>query len=226
MQKKIVRKLSRSFSQRGVLTTAKMLAYELYFEWKFKIKTRKMYGHFGYNGNPHSSMYMATSYFLLQKLLKQLFLLVDKEKIVFVDYGSGRGRVLIYLSTYPTGKIYGVEFSDYLCEDAKKNVNHFDSSLLNNRIHIINADATQFQPPKDCNVFFYNNPFGPEILEPVLQKVDESLATEKKDIYAIYYNPRHVKSFKRFGYDEVYVLKSRKNVEAIIYRKSYSKTRN
>ena len=38
MQKKIVRKLSRSFSQRGVVTTAKMLAFELYFEWKFKIK--------------------------------------------------------------------------------------------------------------------------------------------------------------------------------------------
>jgi SAM-dependent methyltransferase len=44
------------------------------------------------------------------------------EDTSFVDFGCGKGRVLLVAATYPFRRVIGVEFSNDLCETAGENV--------------------------------------------------------------------------------------------------------
>ena len=47
---------------------------------------------------------------------------VDHREFVFVDYGSGKGRVLMLAADYPFKRIVGVEFSPPLDRIARENI--------------------------------------------------------------------------------------------------------
>jgi hypothetical protein len=64
------------------------------------------------------------------RFLKEVLVDVDInfENFTFVDFGSGKGRVLLMASDFPFQKIIGVEFSPELHAVAQRNIESYKSS--------------------------------------------------------------------------------------------------
>ena len=102
---------------------------------------------------------------------------IRHEDFVFVDLGSGKGKALFLASEYPFEQIIGVELSPALHQVAVGNVARYSSPTQRcQNIRSICQDATDFEFPLRPLVVFLYNPFGPDILRNVLDRLELSLA--------------------------------------------------
>lgn len=133
----------------------------------------------------------------LRRLLSSIQIPKDSN---FVDFGSGKGRVLLIASQFKFNNVIGVEFSSALCDVAKNNVNKYlmATSVSCNSITILNDDAQNYTVADDDCVLFFFNPFGPEIMSLVIGNIIKSYEKNRRDIYMIYYNPVHENLFADF----------------------------
>lgn len=117
---------------------------------------------------------------------------IDHEKFELVDFGSGKGRVLFLASDYPFRKITGVEFSAELAEIARENIRRYQSATQKCRnLEVVCMDAIEFPIPAGPAVLFFNNPFGPEVMGPVLNNIQRSMEASPREIYVVYSHPRN-----------------------------------
>ncbi len=117
---------------------------------------------------------------------------LDFSEYVFVDMGSGKGKVLFMASSFPFSEIIGVEISETLCQSAGKNINRFKSSFQNCfNLNVICSDAKSFTIPEDRLVLYFYNPFSEKIMKDVLNSICLSLNKKPRSIFIIYYNPQH-----------------------------------
>jgi SAM-dependent methyltransferase len=111
---------------------------------------------------------------------------------VFVDYGSGKGRVLLLAILYGFHRVTGVEFAPALCEEAQRNFKAFRHRTGREfDARVVNVDAANYEINDDDSVFFLYNPFGPRVLEQVVGNVRLSLESNPRTIHLIYVNPFH-----------------------------------
>ncbi|MFO8055193.1 MAG: class I SAM-dependent methyltransferase, partial [Bacteroidales bacterium] len=112
---------------------------------------------------------------------------IDYSDFIFVDYGSGKGRVLLVASNFPFQKIIGVEISKKLHRIAKKNITLYknDDQKCTN-FELLCMNALEFIPPAADTVFHFYHPFLPEVLEPVLRNIEKFLKTHSVKIYILY----------------------------------------
>jgi SAM-dependent methyltransferase len=103
-----------------------------------------------------------------------------------LDYGSGKGGVLVKLSSYPFKRICGVELSEPLVTICRRNLKKLDLR----QIEVVNADATAFTDIDDFNYFYFANPFTGNIFRQVINNINVSLVKKPRDIYIIYYYPK------------------------------------
>jgi SAM-dependent methyltransferase len=113
----------------------------------------------------------------------------------FVDFGCGKGRVLLRAARQDFSKVIGVEFAGELCEQARAVCRRKGVAA-----EIVHADATEFPIPADAGVFYFFNPFGSEILDKVLARISDSVSAHPREIRAIYVNAVHAMVFERRGY--------------------------
>jgi SAM-dependent methyltransferase len=110
----------------------------------------------------------------------------------FVDYGCGKGRVLLMASEYPFKEIIGVEYASELIAIARRNLALYRSSTQRcGTIRLVESDAGMFDPPNAPTVFFLYNPFDAMILEKVLARIRRIGSAERPSHYLIYVDPRH-----------------------------------
>lgn len=128
--------------------------------------------------HPERRKYGATEYADFRRLMR----LVPTKGEVFVDYGSGLGRVLVLAATYPLAKVIGVELSDQLCELARRNVS---KAKPRRKVEVVNSDATAFAVPDEATLFYFNNPFAGSILTSVLERIRVSSVQSPRKIYLI-----------------------------------------
>lgn len=105
----------------------------------------------------------------------------------FVDLGCGKGRALILASEAGFQDLIGVDFSPTLCGAARRNL-----AKLEIKATILCTDATKYRLPELPCVLYLYNPFGPRILEKVL----ENLGSAPRIV--VYINPVHESSFHSF----------------------------
>jgi len=121
---------------------------------------------------------------------------VNYEKFAFLDFGSGKGRVLLVASEFPFRKIIGIEISENLHKVATRNLesyNNPEQRCFNFDLRCMNA--TTFPLPETNIVFHFYHPFLPEVLRPVLQNIGESLEKVPRRIFILYlYHLDYVKS--------------------------------
>jgi hypothetical protein len=98
---------------------------------------------------------------------------VDLSRYVFIDYGSGKGKVLLLASHYPFRRIIGIEYASYLHEIAVRNCRIYRDEGQRCRVLApMIADALLFKPPTEPVIVFLSNPFDLPTTKQVLQFLD------------------------------------------------------
>ena len=105
----------------------------------------------------------------------------------FVDFGSGKGRVLLVASHYPFREVVGVEFSLALHETAKGNIRRYQSPARRcQRVRSVCADAATFALPEHDCVLYFNNPFAEPVFAQVLANVRAAHERSRGKLYVLY----------------------------------------
>ncbi|MFF7636361.1 methyltransferase domain-containing protein [Kitasatospora sp. NPDC008050] len=102
---------------------------------------------------------------------------VEQAEVSFVDFGSGKGRVLLVAAEYPFKKVVGVEFSLELCTIARRNIERLPQGRGNRpALEVRCQDARDFEIPEDAGFFYFYEPFTPAVAAVVLDRIEDSLA--------------------------------------------------
>ncbi len=145
----------------------------------------------------HGVTYQASKAAPVLKLLKSLGIPKDGG---FVDFGSGKGRVLMLAAKSGFANIVGVEFSHELCAIARQNLDIFTRRTgIKTRIEIVTSDAAHFRIAGDQIVFFMFNPFNGFVMEQVLFNIRESVRQFPRKVWLIYNTPAHSDTVLRTG---------------------------
>ena len=107
---------------------------------------------------------------------------------VFVDIGSGKGRLPLLASEFGFKRVVGIEFSNHLNRIAVENVDRYsEHRQIPCAIELINADITDYEPVHDENVFFLNNPFDAVVLEKFIQILSASIQHKERPVWLIFH---------------------------------------
>lgn len=117
----------------------------------------------------------------------------DRDRLIFVDLGSGKGRALLLAAKAGFGRIIGVEYSSDLHAKAAQNLaaaaKHVPHAY---RVSLLNADAGDFAPPKGRVVYYLFNPFGDQVMRRVLDRLERAVQNDElEDLWILYANPVH-----------------------------------
>ncbi len=165
-----------------------------YYAWRLglnaeRVVTREELGYDNANCNAHGATHVLSFF----KLMRHTTTRPDED--VFIDYGSGMGQALVLAAMYPFRRVVGVELSEPLCRIAEQNTATCKSRLRCKNIEIVAGDATKFAVPDDATVLFFNNPFGGEILDAVLERIRESLERSPRRVTLVCNNYKVGSSF-------------------------------
>ncbi|XSG82832.1 MAG: hypothetical protein ACPW61_03365 [Methyloligella sp. ZOD6] len=104
----------------------------------------------------------------------------------FVDYGAGRGRVLMMAAQYPFKSIDGLEFAEELHEDARLNIAQFPRPRMRCRdVACALEDATAAAPAEGTAVHYFFAPFSRKAFAAILNKIAASLRESPRPAYLV-----------------------------------------
>jgi SAM-dependent methyltransferase len=115
--------------------------------------------------------YRATKHTLMEELLAALP--INREEYTFVDYGSGKGLVLLLAAGYPFKKVIGVEFACELHEIARRNIELYPTSLRHSEIELVWGDIVDYTPPSGNLILYLYEPFEAPVTRKVIARIRE-----------------------------------------------------
>jgi precorrin-6B methylase 2 len=137
----------------------------------------------------------------------------------FVDFGCGKGRVLLLAAEYGFRRVTGVEFAKELCEIARDNIARYQRKTGTNAdIRIVEGDAAEYLVQDDEDVFFMSNPFSAALMERVVKNIVQSLAASGRQGSIIYNNPLWGDTIEQQGFSPVMDFNTG---ECIVYRNAH-----
>ena len=183
----------------GLTGTARYLWYrfgEEWREWRLGIRTTGFIPWHELGPDADCENYEAISYQCLDIALKRLD--IDRRRDVLLDYGCGKGRVVVVAATYPFRRVLGIERVPELGEIARQNVDRAGNKLRCKSIEIVTADAVTYAVPHDVNVIFLFNPFVGTVLSAVQDRIRASLAECPRPLTLIYmHRAQHEDAFAK-----------------------------
>ena len=166
------------------------------------------------NNKKHAEIYQGANYFLLESVLRYLQNIGANKNII--DYGCGKGRVLAVAAFYGFNKITGIEFSEELCNEARKNIAPLQLRFPKKVFNVILINAIDYKIEDNVNVFFFFNPFNEIVMNKIITDILTSINKNKRIIHVAYINPRHKQLFINEGFTEVFYIKKMNYAEASI----------
>lgn len=137
--------------------------------------------------NPANHGYMPTPSKIFYKAMKEIEITEDD---VFIDFGSGKGKVLLMASDYNFTKVIGVELSKKMVDICKQNIANFlRHSKITTKIKVVNSDVLDYQIPDESTIFFFFNPFGLITYAELLSKLKKSYLSRQRKITIIVFKP-------------------------------------
>ena len=155
-----------------------------YFDKHYKIETRAS----AEEDLSAESPYLPTRPNAVRRLLRELPL-TNYADYIFLDIGSGKGRVLLLASEYPFREVVGVELRKELHELAVQNIDRRPRPTRQSPIQLLNMDARDYVFPDENLVLYIFNPFGREIMKELLNRLDASLERSPRDVLLILFYP-------------------------------------
>jgi hypothetical protein len=114
----------------------------------------------------------------------------DLSKLTFVDYGAGKGRVLLLAAEHPFAAVAGVEFAEELHDAAEMNIAQYPRSSMRCRtVDCVLEDASQVGPPDGEAVHYFFNPFSREVFAEVLNNIVMSYRHKPRRMYLVLVDP-------------------------------------
>jgi SAM-dependent methyltransferase len=123
------------------------------------------------------------------KILRRMIsaLEISHERYTFVDYGCGKGRVLLVAAEFPFRKIIGVEFAPQLAQIAARNLEtHRGLRRKCNHVAALTMDATEYQLPAGPLVLFFYSPFVGPVMKKVVENIERSLRESPRAVYVLF----------------------------------------
>jgi 16S rRNA G966 N2-methylase RsmD len=127
------------------------------------------------------------------KTLKCMFSMLpaDLSDFTFIDFGSGKGRTLLYASNYNFRRIIGVEFAKELHAVAQQNIRTYRSRTRKCQdMTSFCSDATEFSLPEEDSVLYFFHPFREPVMRKVLDNIEQSYRRCPRKLIVLYYHPR------------------------------------
>ena len=124
---------------------------------------------------------------------------------VFIDMGSGKGRVILTAGRYPFKKIIGVDVSAELNKICVQNVEKMKNRLNCENYVNITSNVIDYGIPDDVTFVYFFNPFGLEAMNSVMHSIFKSVSRHPRKITIIWYNPKYSKEL-----ETTYSLKKKK----------------
>lgn len=138
----------------------------------------------------HCRRYDPSSEAMLRDPIKVLAL--DPAECDFIDYGAGKGRVMMLAMEMGFRSVVGIELSARLCSVALMNIARFTARNQDMApATVLQADATEFTPEGNHIVAYFYNPFGAPIMEEVRCKLEGALRQGTARVTVIYVNSEH-----------------------------------
>jgi SAM-dependent methyltransferase len=106
---------------------------------------------------------------------------------VFLDVGSGMGRVVLQAARYPMKRVIGLELSEELNRLARQAV--AASSKLRCPVELVTGDAIEYQLPPDVTIVYFYNSFGGELFSRFLAGLIEAVDRDPRPLRFVYANP-------------------------------------
>lgn len=133
-----------------------------------------------------SSSYEPSPVKVIRKMLEMLS--INHPEFTFIDFGSGKGRVLLLASEYPYKRTIGVELSRSLHKTTQDNIRRWKSpSQKCFDIESRNMNAIEFELPVEPLVLFFFTPFWGPVFAKIVNKIRIHLKNNKVPIYILYY---------------------------------------
>jgi SAM-dependent methyltransferase len=108
---------------------------------------------------------------------------------VFVDFGSGKGRVVLEAARHPFRRVVGVEVSSELHELAKRNLQQFRPRRRCGSVELVCRDVLDYEIPDDMTVAYLFNPFRGEVFAAFVERLLASLERSPRRVTVVYVNP-------------------------------------
>ena len=139
--------------------------------------------------------YAATPPAIAERLIG---LVADRARgYTFVDYGAGKGRVLLIAARHQFGRVVGIELSEPLIRIAAANIRAYGRRYPELRpIELLQIDAADYELPEDPCVLFFYDPFQASLMEQVGRRVRESFLANPRKLFIIYYTPTFTHVFE------------------------------
>ena len=111
---------------------------------------------------------------------------------VLVDFGCGKGRVVMSALDWGLKKAIGLEISPSLAEIARNNLQIFRQCrpLIGEGV-IETCDVLDYHFQGDESIFYFFHPFDQSVLAPLLDRIEKSLKDHPRKALLIYYLGRN-----------------------------------
>ena len=179
--------------------------HEIRGERKYKINTTRLNNlkNITLRGNrSNAEVYQGANYFLLEKVFKEMRSMGVNYSLI--DFGSGKGRVMVVAAYYGFEKIIGLEFGKQLCEVAKKTIIPVQQLFPQKVLNVYYTDASHYKIDDHANVFFFFNPFNEIVMQQVIKNILYSLKSLPREVFVIYINPIHKEIFLSAGFEQIF----------------------
>jgi hypothetical protein len=139
--------------------------------------------------HPQRLHYVATSRFVVPRVLRRIGVGPDD---VFIDIGSGKGRIVYQAAKFPFKRVIGVEIAEELNRIARYNVDHNRDRLTCEDVELVTQDAVTYQIPDDLTVAYFYHPVQGPFYARVVDNLVASLDRNPRQLRIIHYYPKNL----------------------------------
>src|SRR5260370_10751518 len=122
-----------------------------------------------------------------RRVLRELPL-KSRGEYTFVDFGSGKGRMLLIAAQCGFRRMCGLELRKELHDQACRNFRQCHN-VETCSFESLNMDAADYECPNEKLVLFFFNPFASEVMAKVLRKLIASLDRCFPDVWVVLHDP-------------------------------------
>lgn len=138
------------------------------------------------NDSPLNHIYEVTAYSFLEYLFDRYPFAPEDH---LVDFGCGKGRVLIMAAEYGCLNLTGYEINKERCIILKKNIESYAQTKKPARFHILNMNAEKATIYPDQNIFYFFEPFHLKIFIRVFRLIQDSIRLHPRKIKIMMHYP-------------------------------------